>query len=434
SAVGNLEVPIELKADETPDGTQSTFAAPNPASITADGTSTSALSFTAKDANGNLISGLTGITFEVKDSSGNVMADGSGVTVSATTDAGEGVYTATLSGTLADTYTVTPQNNGAPVGSLSNTVTLKAGDTPDGTLSTFSVDKAGIEPDGEDAATLTFTAKDLNDNAITDLNALTFAVTPASPDVTVSTVTNVGDGSYTATLKGTAAGTYTLTPQHNGSAVGSLSETVTIAATATAVEGVLVNGYTFAADAGFPKTGFTGAKFTVQLNGGEATDYTWTSTATWAPVDANGNVTFTGKGDSTAVTITATSKVDPSKAFAYTFTLNDWYINNGSTTMTWSAANTYCTNQGAALATRLQLGGTQMTSGLYNVRGTVDSLWSEWGDLTKYTGSGFPSSNGPWTSEVYLSGSHHYIVRLTAGHVTNGSDSDSWYVACRQGL
>ncbi|MGQ5837821.1 YrIlm family inverse autotransporter adhesin, partial [Serratia sp. IR-2025] len=185
--------------------------------------------------------------------------------------------------------------------------------------------------------------------------------------------------------------------------------------------------------AGFPKTGFVGAKFTVQLNGGEPTDYTWTSTAAWAPVDDSGVVSFTGQGTSAPVTITATSKADASKAFSYTFTLNDWYINNGSTLMTWANANTWCTNQGLSLPTRLELGGTATAVGTYNARGTVESLWSEWGDLTKYAGSGFPSSGYTWTSEVLSSG-HDYSVTLPTGYVNGHRDSSSLYVACRQGL
>lgn len=435
SAVGNLVEPIELKADETPDAGQgnSTIAAA-PKSIAADNTAMSTLMFTAKDKKGNAITDLTAVTFVVKDGSGNVPT--SGVTVSATTNAGNGAYTATLSGTVAGTYTITPQNNGAPVGSLSDTVELKAGSTPDGTLSTFSADKASINPDGKDTATLTFTAKDLVGNAITNLNALTFVVTPTSSDVTLSTVTNVGDGAYTATLSGTTAGTYTITPQSNGSAVGSLSETVTIATIATAVKGVLVNGYTFAADAGFPKTGFTGAKYTVQLNDGEATDYTWTSSASsWAQVDANGEVTFTDKGDSTAVTITATSKVDASKAIAYTFTLNDWYI-NPEIAMGWTAAGSYCTAQGALLPTRLQLGGTAVAVGEENVRGTVGSLWSEWGDMNSYgvDYGGWSFSSAPyWTSEAY-SVTSYYAIYVFYGGLQYSSNLSMRPVACRQGL
>ncbi|MEN4170986.1 Ig-like domain-containing protein, partial [Serratia marcescens] len=336
-----------------------------------------------------------------------------------------------LKGTLADTYTIVPAANGTPVSGLSDTVTLTAGTTPDGTRSTFSSDVGAIIPDGTDTATLSFVAKDAYDNAISGLAGLTFVATPSG--ATLSAVTEVGNGIYTATMTSTQTGSYTVVPQLNGSQVGSLGETISVATVATAVQDILVNGYTYAVDAGFPKTGFAGAKFTVQLNGGEPTDYTWTSSASWASVSADGEVTFTGKGDSTPVTVTATSKLDPTKAFEYTFTLNDWYIDNGSTAMTWSAANTYCTNQGASLATRLQLGGPQMTAGEYNVRGTVGSLWSEWGDVSTHTGSPLPSSSDAWTSEVYSSSSH-YNIRLSTGRVRYDSSSYHNYVACRQGL
>ncbi|MGP2819983.1 inverse autotransporter beta domain-containing protein [Serratia marcescens] len=411
-----------------PSSVNSTFAA-SPKSIAADDTATSTLTFTAKDANGNLITTLNAgdVSFGITAAGG----DTSKVTLGAVTKVSDGVFTATLKGTLADTYTIVPAANGTPVSGLSDTVTLTAGTTPDGTRSTFSSDVGAIIPDGTDTATLSFVAKDAYDNAISGLAGLTFVATPSG--ATLSAVTEVGNGIYTATMTSTQTGSYTVVPQLNGSQVGSLGETISVATVATAVQDILVNGYTYAVDAGFPKTGFAGAKFTVQLNGGEPTDYTWTSSASWASVSAGGEVTFTGKGDSTPVTVTATSKLDPTKAFEYTFTLNDWYINNGSTTMTWSAANTYCTNQGASLATRLQLGGPQMTVGQYNVRGTVGSLWSEWGNLSTYTGSGLPSSSFPWTSEVNSSG-NHFIVYLTSGYVYYNFDSASGFVACRQGL
>ncbi|WP_175606939.1 Ig-like domain-containing protein, partial [Serratia marcescens] len=131
--VGDLEVPVELKAGDTPDGTQSTFATPSPQSIIANGTDTSTLTFTAKDAKGNVINDLTDVTFAVTAADVTPQLAGkaaSPVTVSAVTNAGNGTYTAQLSGTLAGTYTVTPQNGGSPVGSLSDTVTLTADTNP----------------------------------------------------------------------------------------------------------------------------------------------------------------------------------------------------------------------------------------------------------------------------------------------------------------
>ncbi|WP_260629957.1 Ig-like domain-containing protein, partial [Serratia sp. PL8] len=131
---------IELKADETPDAGQgnSTIAAA-PKSIAADNAATSTLTFTAKDKKGNPITDLAAVTFVVKDASGNVPT--SGITVSTTTNAGNGTYTATLSGTLAGIYTVMPFNNSVAVGTLSDTVTLTAGTTPDATKSTIDINK-----------------------------------------------------------------------------------------------------------------------------------------------------------------------------------------------------------------------------------------------------------------------------------------------------
>ncbi|MGP2591302.1 invasin domain 3-containing protein, partial [Serratia marcescens] len=330
-------------------------------------------------------------------------------------------------------YTVTPFNNSVAVGALSDTVTLTAGTTPDATKSTFSADPSAIIPDGQDSTTLTLHLQDSYGNAITGLTNVTFAATPAAT-ASLSTTTDAGNGNYTATMTSTAAGSYTVVPRINGTPISGLSDTVNVATVATDVQDILVNNYTFAKDAGFPKTGFTGAKFTVQLNGGQPDDYTWTSSASsWAPVDPNGVVTFTQKGNSTPVTITATSKADASKKFEYTFTLNDWYINNGSTSLNWSAADAYCTSQGAALPGIAQLGGSQGISGLYNSRGEVGSLWSEWGNLPTYTGSGFPSSSTTWSSEAGSSG-YHYNVNLTTGYVSFNLDSDSYRVACRQGL
>ncbi|HDL6964654.1 TPA: hypothetical protein PXM28_004088, partial [Yersinia enterocolitica] len=188
--------------------------------------------------------------------------------------------------------------------------------------------------------------------------------------------------------------------------------------------GITVNGTTFAVNAGFPSTGFAQAFFTLNVTGSPS-DYTWSSSSSWATVDSSGKVSFTQKGDSTPVTITATLKAGGA-ALSYTFSVNSWFINNGSTAMTWSDASNWCTTQSAAQATRAQL--TQGT----NIRG-VGSLWSEWGVMGNYPGSGFVS-NTHWSSELSVAG-NHFFVYLNHGYVGYGSDSsNNIYVACRQGL
>ncbi|AEX52532.1 Protein of unknown function (DUF3442)/Invasin, domain 3 [Rahnella aquatilis CIP 78.65 = ATCC 33071] len=99
----------------------------SPASVPADGATPATLTLTVRDANGNAITGQAAqVAFAVRDSNGTAPATGR-VTVSALTETGTtGVYTATLMGIQADTFTVTPQFGGNPIGSLQGTATLAA--------------------------------------------------------------------------------------------------------------------------------------------------------------------------------------------------------------------------------------------------------------------------------------------------------------------
>uniref|UniRef100_UPI001C37643C Ig-like domain-containing protein n=1 Tax=Serratia marcescens TaxID=615 RepID=UPI001C37643C len=129
---------------------------------------------------------------------------------------------------LAGTYTVTPQNGGSPVGSLSDTVTLTADTNPSPTNSTVSTDKESITADGQDSMTITFVAKDANNNPIPGIAGdITFKVVDSQGNpapagaVTVSPATEISPpGTYTATLTGDKADSYTVIPQYNGNPVG----------------------------------------------------------------------------------------------------------------------------------------------------------------------------------------------------------------------
>ncbi|HDL6960674.1 TPA: hypothetical protein PXM37_004350, partial [Yersinia enterocolitica] len=127
------------------------------------------------------------------------------------------------------------------------------------------------------------------------------------------------------------------------------------------------------------------------------------------------------------VTITATPTAGGAP-LSYTFTVTDWFINNGSTGMTWSDAANWCTNQSATQPTRAQL-----TQGI-SARG-VGSLWSEWGRWDSYSDSGFVR-NGYWTSEVNIDGIHHTIYYLN-GKVNDVNYLDSnlgFRAICQQSL
>ena len=237
SALGSLSATVTLTAATVPDGSQSTFSA-TPKTIAADGSTVSLLTLKVKDVNGNVIGGLSGLTLTVKDSQGQTPATDKVMVSSLTETAVPGTWVATLKGTLADSYTLTPQVNGRPIGSLSDIVTLTAGSTPDGSLSMFSVSPKSIVADSSTTSTLTVVLKDANGNALVGAaGSLSISVTdsqnstPTSAQVVVSGMTETATaGTYSATLKGTLAGTYTVKPQFNSSAIGSLSDTVTLTA------------------------------------------------------------------------------------------------------------------------------------------------------------------------------------------------------------
>ncbi|HHL2713179.1 TPA: hypothetical protein ACQ39K_004837 [Yersinia enterocolitica] len=230
------------------------------------------------------------------------------------------------------------------------------------------------------------------------------------------------DGAATATLTSTTVGTSVVTATLSNGAHATV-DTTFVAVPTLPFTNIAVNGHTFAVDAGFPSTGFTGAEFTLNVSG-QASAYTWSSSSTWATVDNSGEVKFTQRGNATPVTITATPTVGGTP-LSYTFTVSTWFINNGANIMNWSAAANWCASQ-----TAIQPSRTELTQGT-NTRG-VGSLWSEWGLMSNYSDSGF-SSEAYWSSEVAGTG-NHYFVYLGNGYVGSNSDSGYGSATCRQGL
>ncbi|HDL6964622.1 TPA: Ig-like domain-containing protein, partial [Yersinia enterocolitica] len=292
----------------------------------------------------------------------------------------------------------------------SSTATIDAAD--------FSV-ASGTVANNSATNALSATVKDGQGNPVGNI-AVTFAVTSGSATPATQTVSTNTQGVATASLVSAVVGDNAVT-----ASVGSMTTAArTSSFVAPQLTGITVNGTTFAVNAGFPSTGFAQAFFTLNVTGSPS-DYTWSSSSSWATVDSSGKVSFTQKGDSTPVTITATLKAGGA-ALSYTFSVNTWFINNGLTTsMTWSNASNWCATQSATQPTPAQL--TQGTS----IRG-VGSLWSEWGAMGNYSNSGFRSTYY-WSSEFSGTG-NHYNVHLNNGSVTSFDDSYTFLVACRQGL
>ncbi|WP_187394464.1 invasin domain 3-containing protein [Citrobacter freundii complex sp. CFNIH2] len=352
SPLGDLSDTVTLTAGTTPDNSLSTFSA-TPKSIAANNTAVSLLSLNVKDKNGNGIPGIAAsLAIDVQDSKGETPAEGV-ITLSAVTEgATPGTYVATLKGQLADTYTVKPQFNGAVMGELGDTVTLKAGTTPDTSKSTFVADPVSIAADNSAVSTLTLTLQDVNGNAMTgeagDLS-LTLknsqGTSPASDKVTLTALQETGTtGVYTATLKGSLADTYTVTPELNGDAIGSLNATVTLTAGSTpdgSASTFSASPTSIAAD--------DSATSTLTLLAKDASGNAVTGIASALTLEimnslnaapADGNVTVTTLTEGTPGTYTATLKGQLADVYTVTPKFNGGAIGNLSDTVTLTAGIT----------------------------------------------------------------------------------------------
>ena len=419
--VGVPDVQVTLTAGEVDVG-HSDFASTGSSTATADGNAMVALKFTANDMNNNPVTGqATKVTFRVQDAESNPVTDGL-VTVDAATESSPGAYTANLKGTKAGEYTVAVLYDGSPVGVPDVQVTLTAGDADTGQSGIDLPDGDTTIADGATSLTLRLTAKDVNGNLVTGQSSkVTFSV-PDNSDVTVASTVDEGGGVYTATLVGTKAGTWTVTPEYDGLPLTTLGREVTLKG---AVKDIQVNGYTWSATSGFPKTGFVGARFNIELEGADAADYDWQSSApSWVHVQ-DGEVTFTSEGNREPVIIKATPKAGVGGTeYIYRFAVNNWFtvLNERKS---WNDTVAYCSENGQQLPNSLQLGGSKTKRYASNIRGEVGSLWSEWGDMSVY---GAALGQTYWT-QTYDDGGY-LGINLGTGQVNWGPITNTVYVAC----
>ncbi|ARD39128.1 hypothetical protein B6E78_06780 [Edwardsiella ictaluri] len=155
-----------------------------------------------KDGNGNPVDGQT-VTFS------SSLAN---TTFGSVTDNHDGTYSAELAGTTAGTASVSARVNGQPFAVSPASVTLTA-DAPDAAQSTLTAAPATIVANGLAKSLLTLTLKDGNGNLI-DGQTVTFSSSLA--DITFGAVTDNHDGTYSAELAGTTAGTASVSARVNG--------------------------------------------------------------------------------------------------------------------------------------------------------------------------------------------------------------------------
>ncbi|AOF17304.1 hypothetical protein BFS78_22435 (plasmid) [Yersinia enterocolitica] len=320
-----------------------------------------------------------------------------------------GVFVTTVTaGNVVETLTLTPSVDNIP---LNKPATLDIGQIVDPANSEFTAVPTTILADGVAATTLTFTPKDNNGSAVKGLTNVGFFVSNLANTV-VSTVTE-NNGVYSATLKGTTPGIATVRPQIGGSNVGNLSKQVTLtAAVPLAFRNVLVTGVSFQVNQGFPKTGYTGAVFT--LEGVNANDYTWSSDVPWVMV-ANGVVTLSAEpANKQEVTIKATPIAGVGAEYQYKFTIDKWFTHVASNKQ-YVLAISDCQNEGNgnAIPITSDMTDAETTGGFPDRRAANGHLWNEWGNISAI----FPGQQ--WTSDVYPTDSTMNVtVLLTYGNTT----------------
>ncbi len=247
----------------------------------------------SKDPSGNNLT-AGGLTVAFTASGGTSTG-----TISSTTDNGDGTYRATFTGVLVGTpTTIGATIFGAPVTSTLPKVTVTQG-LASGSTSTVSATSPIVT--AGNAVTLTLQAKDAQGNDLT-AGGLTvvFSATGGASTGTISSTTDHGDGTYTATFTGQTAGTATtIHATIGGSVVTTTLPTVTVTvggamtstSTVTVASGTVVSGNAVlltlqAKDAGGNNLTTGGLTVVFIQSGG-------TSTGTIGPVTDNGNGTYT---------------------------------------------------------------------------------------------------------------------------------------------
>ncbi|EHO9417866.1 hypothetical protein KNC47_003801 [Salmonella enterica] len=202
---------------------------------------------------------------------------------------------------------------------------------------------------------------------------------------------------------------------------------------------ILVNGFSYADNIGFPTTGFQDASFQLQINGdiSKNTNYKWVANQSWVSVSSSGVVDFISKptASTKTVKITATSKNTGSEVLNYTFTINKWYTGEASNT-DWNTAFNLCKSKGLTLiepydTTHTKFNVSSARMGL----GIMGNVYSEWRQL--YSTSlinGNDDYRAAWTSLAMTDhpNSHAYVYPggTYAGIQQSTEDSRTKDVVC----
>jgi len=179
-----------------------------PPTILANGIDTAMVTFTLKDIRGNLVSGQS-VAFT------NSLF-GAGITIGKIVDNGNGTYFALLSSHISGNNKISVTVNGSAFAVTPASITLvnasNLGELSP-TLSTFSASPDTITANGTDISTITLTLKD-GDEVFRPGQYVDFICN--APGVTLSSVVDNNDGTYSATMSSIDAGNAEVTLIVNG--------------------------------------------------------------------------------------------------------------------------------------------------------------------------------------------------------------------------
>ena len=260
-------------------------------------------------------------------------------------------------------------------------------------------------------ATLTVTVEDTNGNPVTGSEVNLTSSLGSLSDITVTTD---GSGQATFSLNGTQAG---IAQVHASTVADSTGQTVEVILDPVAnIKDLSTTQFTWNTSSGFPTTGFKNASFIMNIEGGNANDFTWVVDQNWVSINVVDNtkvkISFDSEptGGDTTVTVRGIFQPHSTVTLSYSFTVSKWYI-AGNSQIYGSDIKTWCSGQGYDALTTA----AQMSAGTNAKR--IGGVYSEWGKLSSFSGSSWTASSYYWTG-VWFS-DRAYLIWSENGYLEN---------------
>jgi uncharacterized protein (TIGR02145 family) len=233
------------------------------------------------------------------------------------TDNNNATYTATITSTTAETVTVTAAisaTNGTNTANVSFTVTAATvGNSP------LTASPPSVAADGTNS-TMTLQAKDANGNNLS-AGGLIGTMSQSGSATLSPVVTDVGDGTYTATITSTTAETVTVT-----AAIGGTNVTNTADVSFTVTDATVANSTLTASPTSVAADGTASSTMTMQAK--DANDNNLITGGLIVTMSESGSATLFGVTDNTDGTYTATISSTTDETVTVTATFGGANVTN----------------------------------------------------------------------------------------------------------